>query len=207
MSTFSSWCKSANVHQQFNLEHGFFQISNFCHPNSCREWRRRRQHAQTTDFSGVGTVLWCRAHVPITCNLTIKRHKRTRAMELRPSIIIIIIRVFYITKMVVGGEKNLVRICRLQRSLIPWLPLAFMMVHNVFVFSNRVSMLEFWRIKLPTFYKILPVTITLLSSYNQYLRMYVNDFWLYKVRLFKIGRHTPFVSGKNKHSKNCQFGV
>jgi hypothetical protein len=50
------------------------------------------------------------------------------------------------------------------------LPLAFMMVHHVFVFSNRISMLEFWRIKLPTFYKLLPVPITTLSSYNLYVR-------------------------------------
>jgi hypothetical protein len=95
-----------------------------------------------------------------------------------------------------GGEKNLVRICRLQRSLIPWLPLALMMVHHVFVFSNRVSMLEFWRIKLPTFYKLLPVPITILSSYNLYVRMYIIYSWLCKVRIFKIGCQTPLFQEK-----------
>jgi hypothetical protein len=46
VSIFRAWRKSTLSRSAINLEHGFFQIPNFCHPNSCREWRRRRQHAK-----------------------------------------------------------------------------------------------------------------------------------------------------------------
>jgi hypothetical protein len=98
-----------------------------------------------------------------------------------------------------------VRICRLQRSLIPWLPLAFRMVHHVYVFSNRVSMLEFWRIKLPTFYKLLPVPITILSSYNLYVRVHVIYSWVSKVRIFKIGCQTPLFQEKTNFPETANW--